>query len=209
MTTPTAPPSTSAFFRMDSVRSLSNFLVRRRVAISFVLFSSILATELLLDVGWHRVDLKSDILFGTAVTLVLLGMGIRSWAAGTISKNAELASVGAYSLCRHPLYLGSFLMVAGACLGTQPLINFPIVTPFVFIIYVCTIRSEETKLAQSFGDEWKSYSAKTSRLIPNLLRSKLDFSSWSAKQWLHNREYEAMLATIAGVGGMFAWYMFG
>ena len=209
MTTPTSPPSSSAFFRLDSVRYLSNFLVRRRVAISFILFSLIVATEMLLGVGWHRVNFNSDILFGAAVTLVMLGVGIRSWAAGTIRKNSELASVGAYSLCRHPLYLGTFLMVAGFCLGTQPLFNLPIVAPFVFLIYLCTIRSEEAKLAQLFGDAWKSYSATTSRLIPNLLRSKLKFSSWSAKQWWQNREYEAVLATVAGVGGMFAWYLFG
>lgn len=194
---------------MDIVRSLSKFLVRRRVAISFVLFVSILATELFLGVGWHRVNMESDILFGAAVTLVLLGMGIRSWAAGTICKRSKLASVGAYSLCRHPLYLGSFLMVAGSCLGTQPLLNLPLVAPFLFIIYLCTIRSEEAKLAKWFGDDWKNYVATTPRLIPNLFRSKLNFSSWSAEQWRHNREYEAVLATIVGVGGMFAWYMFG
>ncbi|MCA9122523.1 MAG: isoprenylcysteine carboxylmethyltransferase family protein [Planctomycetaceae bacterium] len=140
---------------------------------------------------------------------VLLGLGIRSWAAGTIRKNAELATSGPYSLCRHPLYLGSFLMIIGFCLATQPLINFPIVAPCVALIYMCSIRSEEVHLAQSFGELWQSYSAATPRLIPNFRRLNLRDASWSAMQWRKNREYQAVTATIAGIAGVFAWYVYG
>lgn len=185
------------------------FLVCRRVPISLILFSTILTAEALLGIGWHRINLQSDILFGTAVALLLLGVSIRSWAAGTIRKNSELATSGAYSLCRHPLYLGSFLMIAGACLGTQPLINFPIVAPCVGVIYVCAIRSEEVRLAQLFGEDWQDYSATTPRMLPSLLRPNFRLSRWSIKQWRGNREYQAAFATIAGLGGMFTWYMFG
>lgn len=203
------PPRNTDSHSTTVGHALYAFLVRRRVATSLILFSSILTIEVLSGLAWHRVNLQSDILFGFAIGLVLLGVGIRSWAAGTIRKNSELATGGAYSLCRHPLYLGSFLMIAGFCLGTQPMINFPIVTPCIVLLYVCTIRSEETKLAEAFGDAWKSYSATTSRLLPNPLRSKLKFSGWSAAQWRQNREYQALLATLAGCVGLFAWYLLG
>lgn len=97
-------------FPMAAARAFYHLLVRRRVPISLILFTLILATEGVLGIGWHHVNLRSDIFFGAAVAVVLLGVGIRSWAAGTIRKNSELATSGAYSLCRHPLYLGSFLM---------------------------------------------------------------------------------------------------
>ncbi|MBI2479566.1 MAG: hypothetical protein HYV60_13315, partial [Planctomycetia bacterium] len=76
-------------------------------------------------------------------------------------------------------------------------------------IYVCSIRSEEVLLSQRFGSDWTSYSARTPRLIPNPLRAKLQYSAWSFEQWRINREYQAVLATVAGIGGMFAWYALG
>ncbi|MDA1053321.1 MAG: isoprenylcysteine carboxylmethyltransferase family protein [Planctomycetota bacterium] len=194
---------------MSARRALYRFLVRRRVPISLISFTLILTIEGLLGVGWHHVNLRTDILFGVAVALVLIGVGVRSWAAGAIRKNSELATSGAYSLCRHPLYLGSFLMIVGFCLGTQPQINLPIVAPLVVVIYICSIRSEEVMLAQLFGDTWKSYSAMTPRLLPNLLQPKIRLTSWSIVQWRSNREYQAALGAIAGIGGMFAWYVFG
>lgn len=183
-------------------------LVRRRIAISLIAFTLILITEGLLGAGWHHVSLLTDILFGVAVALVLIGIGIRSWAAGTIRKNSELSTTGAYSLCRHPLYLGSFLMIVGFCLGTQPQINLPIVAPLVIVIYVCSIRSEERWLAQLFGTDWTNYLVTTPRLIPNPLRSKVRLVRWSSEQWRSNREYQALFGAIAGIGGMSAWYAF-
>ncbi len=189
--------------------ALYRLLVRRRVPISLILFSSILGTEALLGVGLHHINVGSDLLFGTAITVVMLGVAIRSWAAGTIRKNSELATSGPYSLCRHPLYLGSFLMIVGFCLATQPQINLLIVAPLVFVIYVCTIRSEETVLAELFGDAWKRYSTTTPRLVPNVLRTRPRLSRWSAEQWRRNREYNAVLGALAGCVGLFAWYVMG
>lgn len=199
-------PARNAFAH-SAIRGLYHFLVRRRVAVSLTLFTLLLATEGLLGLGWHRVDLRSDILFGTAVGLVLLGIGIRSWAAGTIRKNARLATSGPYSLCRHPLYLGSFLMILGFSLGTQPRINLPIVAPLVIMMYICAIRSEELTLAKLFGVTWTAYAAATPRLIPNPWRANIRLSRWSVAQWRSNREYQAVLGTIAGISGMFAWYV--
>ncbi len=194
---------------MSAARPLYHFLVRRRVPISVVAVVLLLVTEGLLDVGWHRVNMRSDIIFGVAVAFVLLGASVRSWAAGTIKKNSQLATCGAYSLCRHPLYLGSFLMIIGFCLGTQPQLNFPIVTPVVAVLYICAIRTEELRLAQIFDTDWTSYSAATPRLVPNPLRLKIRLSGWSLEQWRSNREYQAAFGAIAGIGGMFAWYVFG
>lgn len=201
---PSAPRATT----LSAARAIYRVIVRRRVKISMVLFSTILAIEGLLGVGWHHVNLHSDIIFAGAIAILLLGLSIRSWAAGTIQKNRELAKSGAYSLCRHPLYLGSFLMISGVCLGTHPLINFPIVAPIVAVIYLCSIRSEEVVLSQLFASDWPNYSANTPRLIPNPLRAKIVLTAWSFEQWRSNREYQAVLATVAGIGGMFAWYAF-
>ncbi|MDH3941668.1 MAG: hypothetical protein OET46_11820, partial [Xanthomonadales bacterium] len=45
--------------------------------------------------------------------LAAVGQAWRIYAAGVIYKNRKLASTGAYSLVRHPLYLGNFLILVG------------------------------------------------------------------------------------------------
>ena len=60
-------------FPMSAARAIYRFLVRRRIPISLITFTLILTTEGLLGVGWHRVNLQTDILFGVAVA---------SWRSG-------------------------------------------------------------------------------------------------------------------------------
>ena len=50
--------------------------------------------------------------------IALAGQLFRIFAAGTIFKNKELASDGAYSLVRHPLYLGNILILGGFSLAS-------------------------------------------------------------------------------------------
>ena len=50
--------------------------------------------------------------------LAVIGQGWRIYAAGVIYKNKQLATTGAYSLVRHPLYLGNFLILAGFTLAS-------------------------------------------------------------------------------------------
>ena len=58
---------------------------------------------------------ENRILAGFA--LAVIGQGWRIYAAGVIYKNKRLATTGAYSLVRHPLYLGNFLILAGFTLA--------------------------------------------------------------------------------------------
>jgi len=49
-------------------------------------------------------------LFGAGAAVALLGLGVRTWAAGYLDKNRNLTVSGPYACTRHPLYLGSLLM---------------------------------------------------------------------------------------------------
>src|SRR6267142_808168 len=52
------------------------------------------------------------------VTVSVLGLLLRAWAAGHIRKNSELATSGPYAHTRNPLYLGNFLLGLGFTIGS-------------------------------------------------------------------------------------------
>ncbi len=123
---------------------------------------------------------------------VIWGLGIaafgqlfRTFAAGTIFKNKRLASTGAYSLVRHPLYLGNLLILVGFCLASANIWVIAIVVAFWVIWYPAAIRYEDAKLEKIFGDDWRQWSTGTWAVIPKRLNiGKLTDTTWSAHQSL-------------------------
>ena len=61
--------------------------------------------------AWFTEPGHDRLLIGFA--LAVLGELFRVYAAGSIFKNKELATGGAYSLVRHPLYVGNILILGG------------------------------------------------------------------------------------------------
>jgi len=63
--------------------------------------------------------------------IAALGQVWRIYAAGVIYKNKRLATTGAYSLVRHPLYFGNFLILAGFTLACA---NWAVVALVLFLL---------------------------------------------------------------------------
>lgn len=176
----------------------SDWLVRRRVTISLIGFGvlaainlGVLKTKPLDPLDWTNLPTVG------ACLLILGGLGIRSWAAGTLHKSASVTRDGPYALVRNPLYVGSFLMMFGFCglLRDIPSALF-VAGPMVAVYWVTTLR-EEKNLAQWFADDWPPYQRLVPRFIPKLYSSRM-FGGWSFQQWRKNREYQAVLATLFG-----------
>src|SRR5262245_40236752 len=86
---------------------LVTLLVRRRVPISLVLFFALVLLDLLVFRSRPRNVLNvADPFAGGGVLLILAGLAVRTWAAGTLRKQRELAVTGPYAWVRHPLYCG-------------------------------------------------------------------------------------------------------
>ena len=121
---------------------------------------------------------------------VIWGLGIaavgeiwRMFAAGTIFKNKQLASTGAYSMVRHPLYLGNILILGGFVLAAAHLWVAVVVVLFFVIWYPAAVRYEDGKLERLFGDDWREWSKGTWAVVPTRFNlSKLTDTSWSAHQ---------------------------
>jgi protein-S-isoprenylcysteine O-methyltransferase Ste14 len=136
------------------------------------------------------------------VLLVLSGLGLRSWAAGTLRKGQSLTTTGPYSLCRHPLYLGTVLLLTGGSVLVPALL--PGLALAVAITWI-TMGREERRLEVKYGSAWKEYLARTPRVIPWRL-PHLIAGEWRLRQWLRSREYNAVGASVLAAVAIVVWH---
>lgn len=119
--------------------------------------------------------------------LVLAGCSLRFWARGHFEKG-RLFTTGPYALVRHPLYVGSFLIVCGVLSQLNDWINWVIVIPLFAIFYGASIVYEERNLERRFGRQWRLYRAKVNAFVPSLRTHVL-------RPELHNWQWKVFLAT--------------
>jgi protein-S-isoprenylcysteine O-methyltransferase Ste14 len=147
--------------------------------------------------AWFAEPGETRVLIGLGIAAV--GQAFRTFAAGTIFKNRRLASTGAYSLVRHPLYLGNLTILVGFAIAAGNSWMIAVFALFWLIWYPTAIRYEDRKLENLFGDEWRRWSRGTNAVIPNGLDfGRLTDTSWSAHQSLiRNGELYIWLYLIA------------
>lgn len=83
-------------------------------------------------------------------------------------KNAELVTVGPYSMCRNPLYFYSLLGAAGIGLMSTHLVSFGVIFIGFLLIYLSLIKREESFLLEKFGDVFSSYKTRVPKLLPKI-----------------------------------------
>jgi len=139
-------------------------------------------------------------------TIAAVGQLWRIYAAGVIHKNRQLASTGAYSLVRHPLYLGNLLILGGFTVACGNWFVVALVAFFFLFYYPAAIRYEDRKLEDIFGEEWRSWSKNIPGMFPTRLKwqSSQD-SEWDVRQsMIRNGE---LVYTIFEIGAaILLWY---
>jgi protein-S-isoprenylcysteine O-methyltransferase Ste14 len=184
---------------------VTRLLVHRRIPISVGLFTALIAIDLAVIHNRPRDPLAfNDGWSLAAVLVILVGLLVRAWAAGTLRKRRELATSGPYAWIRHPLYFGSFLMMVGfGTLVHDPLTLWFVAGPLAWL-YWQAIRSEERNIAHLFPQEWPHYAARVPAFLPlRPVRPRL--GDWSLNQWLANSEYQAWLGSIFALAAIKAW----
>jgi protein-S-isoprenylcysteine O-methyltransferase Ste14 len=99
---------------------------------------------------------------------VFLGIIIRAWASGIVKKDESLAVEGPYSLCRNPLYVGNILIGYSFVIFQGELWSLIALTAYLLLFYPMTIRFEEQKMENLFGDEFNRYRREVPLLMPRL-----------------------------------------
>jgi len=97
--------------------------------------------------------------------IALVGVIVRGWASGHISKNERLATSGPYAHTRNPLYFGSFLIAAGFAVAAHWALLLLVVAFFV-LIYAPTMQRERANISGRFPAEYELYAANVPAFVP-------------------------------------------
>lgn len=111
---------------------------------------------------------------------VLLWAGILVLAAGLVFyfstvrlllkgiRETRLITTGPYSLCRNPLYTSIILLIIP---GLSFILNSWLVlltSPLTWLLFYLFIGSEYREMEEFFGDDYRSYAARTPGFFPRL-----------------------------------------
>lgn len=135
--------------------------------------------------------------YGLGSVLVLLGIGLRAWAAGFLMKGGELCTEGPYRYIRHPLYLGSFLGAVGLSIMANSIWGWVLVLPLFVLVYAAQVIAEERYLGSHYGRAHDQWASRVPLLLPRL-RARIAASGqpWRWSQFFANREHYHVLLTL-------------
>lgn len=195
---------------VHSFETSGNKLFKYRGQIPVVLF--LLAIPVIYFTDYHCIDNNKDLDLALLITCAIIsfsGQVVRSIAIGTANKHTSgrntkegqvaeaLNTKGIYSMVRHPLYLGNFLMWIGIVMYTYNIWFVIIVCLLFWLYYERIMFAEERFLERKFGDDYVNWSLKVPAFIPsskNKVKSEIPFSFKTTLR----REYSGITATIIG-----------
>ncbi len=141
-----------------------------------------------------------------AVTIgcVPYGTSVRS----TKAQQAEtLNSSGMYSIVRHPLYLGNFLVWIGLSLILADWAVTLIVILAFWLTHERIMMSEEAFLEQKFGPQFADWSRTTPPFFPRFSHWRSPTLSFSFRNVL-KREYSGFFAIVCGFVALRTWAIY-
>jgi protein-S-isoprenylcysteine O-methyltransferase Ste14 len=192
---------------IHSFENSGNWLFKRRGYMPVILF--LLAVPAIYFTDYHSMNAKLEhVVNWTSVFLSAFGFLIRAYAIGTTPRGTsgrntdkqvaeKLNSSGIYSIVRHPLYLGNYLMWIGIVLFTKNYYFVIIVSLLYWIYYERIMIAEERFLEKKFGEEYLRWSLKVPAFIPDFTQYRKSEIAFSLKSVLR-REYSGVLATVIG-----------
>jgi len=147
------------------------------------------------------------ILIGAAVAAV--GLLIRGASSGHLRKDRELATSGPYAYTRNPLYFGSAFLALGFAIAGGSWPAGVLVAAYFGIFYYAVMRNEEQDLHRRFGAAFDAWAARVPLFFPWFAGAQQQAPggappqrfSWA--QYRRNREYQALIGTVAGLGVLF------
>jgi protein-S-isoprenylcysteine O-methyltransferase Ste14 len=154
--------------------------------------------------GSHEAHQKWEI---ACLTISFLGLAVRVMTVGCTPKNTSgrntkdgqvaesLNTSGIYSVVRHPLYVGNFLIGLGAVMLPMQWWVVGVYTLSFWLYYERIMMAEEAFLRHKFGDAYDRWVAATPAFIPNPRLWRAPNLSFSPRNAL-KREYTALTLAV-------------
>ncbi len=193
---------------LHSFEKSGNYLFRHRGEIPIVLF--VFAIPVVYYTPSQQFSaLAREIVTYVAILSSLSGFVIRAVSIATTPKGTSgrntikgqiaesLNTTGIYSVVRHPLYLGNYLLWIGIVLFTYSWAYVVIVSLLFWLYYERIMFAEERFLERKFGDEYMQWAHKIPAFIPSFKKYEANVIPFSFKSILR-REYSGLLATVMG-----------
>ena len=192
----------------EEIERQGNWLFRRRNFLPLLVIPLfIMALRNARALEYILGDNATDYWETLSIFISFLGLGIRCFTVGyvprgtsgrnTKSQSAEsLNTTGMYSILRHPLYVGNFIIVFGITLFVQVWWFALIVWVGFWLYYERIIFSEEEFLRKRFGTSFIIWTEKTPILFPKFKNWKKPDLPFSLKTVLR-REFSTFFSIIA------------
>ncbi|HUQ19301.1 MAG TPA: isoprenylcysteine carboxylmethyltransferase family protein [Gemmatimonadaceae bacterium] len=134
----------------------------------------------------------------TGGAIALVGVGVRAWASGHISKNQSLAVSGPYAHTRNPLYFGSFLIAAGFAVAAHWALLL-VVIAFWILVYAPTMERERANISGRFPEAYAQYSTNVPAFVPRVTpwrEGDADRGAFSLQLYMKHGEWKALLTYL-------------
>ena len=140
--------------------------------------------------------------------IAVFGLFVRGAASGHLRKDQALATTGPYARTRNPLYLGSAFLAGGFAVAGHSWWAALLVAVYFTVFYYAAMRNEEEDLRKRFGAAFDEYATRVPLFFPRLAgvsrqappSGALLAQKFSWAQYRRNREYQALIGTLAGLG---------
>jgi len=133
-------------------------------------------------------------LLAAGAAVVAGGLALRAWAAGHLRRNQPLTTSGPYAYVRHPLYLGSALVLAGFALAAGRWWLGAVVGLYFLLVFLPVLGREEREREAAAPADYAAYRSQVPALVPYCgrygaaLAARFDWQVFGA-----NREWRAEL----------------
>lgn len=156
-----------------NVQSRDKWLVRSRAWIAILMLVPFGAACLASSPAFRDDSLQEDMIVTLGWLTFLAGVAFRWWATLHVAgrKNECLVSSGPYSVCRNPLYFGTFLITLSIAFYMESVIFAAGIAATSLFYLGVTVRDEERRLRERFGEAYVRYCEEVPRFLPRLRRA--------------------------------------
>lgn len=140
---------------------------------------------------------------GLAVRALVIGHAPRRTSCRSTKHQVahHLTTSGMYSIVRHPLYVGNFLIWLGLSMYTLLGWLVALLTLAYWLYYERIMLAEEEFLRRQFGRDFVAWSERTPAFVPKPGNWRPPTLSFSPRNVLR-REYSGWLAVVIGFAGL-------